>query len=100
MILNYERNSRLPSSLYSRLDATLIESNVPENVVPHIFGEFTLNELQRVTQILLETIQDLQEVNSKQKELLEEFDSIILGPYADPVIDEELYNKLQAILSK
>lgn len=56
MRLRLEKIERLPEHIYERLEACLLESSTPQNVVPYIFGEFTVYELQKITEILLETI--------------------------------------------
>ena len=60
MRIDLKKNLQLPDHLYERLESVLEESNKAENVVPYIFGEFKMYELEKVTQILLETIQDLE----------------------------------------
>ena len=60
MRIDLKENLQLPDHIYDRLEAVLEESNKAENVVPYIFGEFRMYELDKVTQILLETIQELE----------------------------------------
>ena len=60
MRIDLKENLQLPDHIYERLEAVLEESNKAENVVPYIFGEFKVAELEKVTQILLETIQELE----------------------------------------
>jgi len=60
MKIDLKENLQLPDHIYDRLEAVLMESNKAENVVPYVFGEFKMYELEKVTQILLETIQELE----------------------------------------
>ena len=65
MKIDLKKNLQLPDGIYERLTDVLEESNKAENVVPYIFGEFKMYELEKVTQILLETIQELEHHKTK-----------------------------------
>jgi peptidyl-tRNA hydrolase len=69
MKVKLKENLQLPSHIFDRLDAVLSESNKAENIVPYVFGEFKISELEKVTQILLETIQELQHYQATTKGL-------------------------------
>ena len=60
------KNPQLPEYIYEKLDAVLMESTSPERLTPYVFGEFTIYQMEKVVQILLEELKHYKELKSKQ----------------------------------
>lgn len=56
MRLKLIKLKKYSNDLHERLEACLDEGPIPENVIPYIFGEFTVYELEKVTEILLASL--------------------------------------------